>query len=43
MQIRYFAWLKDHTGCSQETMALPQEVSTIAQLISYLEQKGAGY
>ena len=43
MQIRYFAWLKDHTGCSHETLALPQEVSTIAQLIAHLEGRGAGY
>ena len=43
MQIRYFAWLKDHTGCSHETLALPQEVSTIAQLIAHLEGRGVGY
>lgn len=43
MQIRYFAWLKDHTGCSQEIIALPQDVSTIAQLMAHLEERGAGY
>ena len=32
-----FCMAKDHTGCSHETIALPQEVSTIAQLIAHLE------
>ena len=43
MLIRYFAWLKDHTGCAQEDLALPEEVQTIDDLISYLSARNQSY
>ena len=43
MLIRYFAWLKDHTGCAQEDLALPEEVQTIDNLIGYLSARNQSY
>ena len=43
MVIRYFAWLRDHTGCAHETIKCPQEVTTISQLISYLSETSEGH
>ena len=43
MLIRYFAWLKDHTGCAQEDLALPEEVQTIDDLIGYLSTRNQSY
>ena len=33
MKIFYFAWLKEHTGCSFEDMHLPEGVETVGALI----------
>lgn len=43
MLIRYFAWLKDHTGCAQEEIALPEEVQTVDDLIGYLSARNISY
>ncbi|MGC6517979.1 MAG: molybdopterin converting factor subunit 1 [Candidatus Puniceispirillaceae bacterium] len=43
MIIRYFAWLQDHTGCSQEQITCPPEVTTIETLTSYLRSQSAGH
>ena len=43
MLIRYFAWLKDHTGCAQEELALPEEVQTIDDLVVFLSGQSEGY
>ena len=36
MVIRYFAWLKDYTGCAQEQILCPDNVQTIDGLMTYL-------
>jgi molybdopterin synthase sulfur carrier subunit len=36
MRIRYFAWLKQRTGCAEEELDLPAEVDTVADLMAYL-------
>ena len=36
MRIRYFAWLKQRTGCAEEELDLPPEVATVADLVTYL-------
>jgi molybdopterin synthase sulfur carrier subunit len=41
--ILYFAWLRDRTGCSEETLDLPPGVTTIAGLIAHLRSRGEGY
>lgn len=43
MVIRYFAWLKDHTKCAEETVTCPENVSTIAELITFLCNKSDGH
>jgi molybdopterin synthase sulfur carrier subunit len=39
----YFAWVRQKTGRSEETLPLPQGVKTIADLIAHLKERGAGY
>jgi molybdopterin synthase sulfur carrier subunit len=41
--ILYFAWLRDRTGQSEETLDLPAGVTTIAALIHHLRGRGGGY
>ena len=43
MRIMYFAWLKEHTGCSSEDMKLPQGVKTVGGLIPHIAQKSLGH
>ncbi len=43
MKILYFAWLKEHTGCSFEDMQLPQGVDTVGGLIPHIAQKSLGH
>ena len=43
MKIRYFAWLRDHTGHGQEEMPCPSNVKTISDLISHLEDQDQKY
>ena len=41
MKILYFAWLKEHTGTSTETITLPDGVTTVAELIPYITARSA--
>ena len=43
MKIFYFAWLKEHTGCSYEDMQLPDGVETVGALIPHIIRKSAGH
>ena len=43
MKIMYFAWLKEHTGCSFEDMHLPHGVNTVGDLIPHIAQKSIGH
>lgn len=43
MQILYFAWLRQHTGVAEETVALPAEVTTIGALMTWLAARGPGH
>jgi molybdopterin synthase sulfur carrier subunit len=43
MKILYFAWLKEHTGTSVETMPLPDDVSTVGDLIPHIIVKSPGH
>ena len=36
MVIKYFSWIKEHIGKSEEQIALPSHITDINQLISYL-------
>jgi len=39
MRIRYFAWLRQRTGCAEEEIALPEGVATVGQLLEHLGRK----
>ena len=43
MKIIYFAWLKEHTGCSLEDMPLPDGVDTVGALIPHIKRKSKGH
>ena len=43
MQIKYFSWIKEHIGKSEEEINLPHNVSTIKELMFYLENLNDKY
>ena len=43
MKLLYFAWLKSKTGCAEEDVELPRDVSTVAELTAWLKQRSAGH
>jgi molybdopterin synthase sulfur carrier subunit len=43
MKLIYFAWMREHIGTAQEQRPLPEEVSTVAELITYLREQSPGH
>ena len=43
MKLLYFAWVRQRIGRSEETIAVPASVSTVASLIEFLRARGEGY
>jgi molybdopterin synthase sulfur carrier subunit len=43
MVIRYFAWMRDHTGCAHERLSCPDHVHDVRALISYLCERSPGH
>ena len=43
MKLLYFAWLKTMTGVAEEEVAPPAEVTTVAELLTWLKTRGPGY
>lgn len=43
MLVRYFAWLKDHTGCAQEDIALPADIRDLNALLDHLSARSDNY
>ena len=41
--LRYFAWLRERTGVSEERFALPADVVTVRDLVMALQQRGEGF
>jgi molybdopterin synthase sulfur carrier subunit len=39
----YFAWVRQKIGRSEETVALPEGVRTVADLAAWLGARGEGY
>ncbi|CTQ51909.1 Sulfur carrier protein MoaD [Roseibium album] len=37
MNIRYFAWVRERVGVEEETIEVPGDVNTVADLISHLK------
>jgi molybdopterin synthase sulfur carrier subunit len=43
MKVRYFAWLRNRTGCAQEELELPPEVTSVAGLMAVLALRHPGF
>lgn len=43
VKIRYFAWIREKTGTSEETVSLPEGVSTVADLARWMQTRGEGF
>ena len=42
MKLRYFAWVRERIGASEEEVVLPAKVETIADLIAWLSARDEG-
>ena len=40
MRLLYFAWVKEKTGIAAEDIDVPDDVSTVAELIVWLKTRG---
>tara|TARA_Y100000022_G_scaffold124120_1_gene107472 strand:- start:508 stop:759 length:252 start_codon:yes stop_codon:yes gene_type:complete len=38
MVVKYFSWIKEHIGKSEEQIILPSNINNINQLINYLNE-----
>jgi sulfur-carrier protein len=43
MKLVYFAWVRERIGRSEEDVALPPEIATVADLVSWLRGRGEEY
>ena len=41
--IRYFAWVRERIGLSEERLALPETVVTAGDLVRWLSDRGEAY
>ena len=39
----YFAWVRERIGTAEETVELPAEVDSVADLLAWLRGRGEGY
>ena len=40
IDVRYFAWVREKTGLSFESVSIPRDLATVADLISWLKARG---
>lgn len=43
LQILYFAWLRERIGLAEERVEPPEAVADVAELVTWLRSRGAGY
>ena len=43
MKVKYFAWVRERVGKSEETVEPPASVRTVADLIAWLSARGESY
>ncbi len=43
MKLIYFAWVRERIGLSEEEVALPPDVVTVADLLRWLKSRGEGF
>jgi molybdopterin converting factor subunit 1 len=43
VKLLYFAWLKQKTGCAEESVDPPADVATVADLLDWIAARGGGH
>ena len=43
LTIRYFAWMREHTGTDLEKVSLPDNVSSVGDVVTHLAAKSEGH
>ena len=43
MVIKYFSWIKEHIGKSEEQLELPKHINNVNELINYLNETDEKY
>jgi molybdopterin synthase sulfur carrier subunit len=43
MKVKYFAWVRERVGKSEETVELPADVRTVDDLIAWLARRNEAY
>jgi molybdopterin synthase sulfur carrier subunit len=43
LTVLYFAWLRERAGLGEEIVTPPEQVSTVADLIAWLRERGPGH
>ena len=43
MVVKYFSWIKEHIGKSEEQIDLPSDITNVNQLINYLNETDKKY
>lgn len=43
MKLLYFAWVRQRTGIGEETVDLPEAVTTVSELMAWLSARDEGY
>jgi sulfur-carrier protein len=43
VKLRYFAWVRERIGLTEEDVALPEAIVTVGELVSWLKGRGEGY
>ncbi|HPG89634.1 MAG TPA: molybdopterin converting factor subunit 1 [Hyphomicrobium sp.] len=43
MTFRYFAWVREKIGRSEERVSVPNSVKTVADLVAWMQTRGDGY
>jgi sulfur-carrier protein len=43
MKIKYFAWVRERVGKSEETIEPPADIKTVADLMAWLAMRGEAY
>ena len=43
MVIKYFSWIKEHIGKSEEQITIPSDIINVDQLINYLNKRDTKY
>ena len=40
VRLLYFAWVREKIGCPEESVELPASVATVADLVTWLKDRG---